>query len=126
MHVASVGAALEIFERTARRIVFAKVYPAGGDAVANHFAEVLRGHLYGRAFARFIYIPPIFEVVLIAAFVVQPSRRISEHHPLLYLRAHVTLIKPRSGEELRRAVFGEVVGEPLPYEARLEAIFAYL
>lgn len=94
--------------------------------VAEHLGHVLLRHLAaadvdGAVLAAAV-IDPVFEVVAVAALVVQPGQTDAVFQALLIVGAAPALIVFAAAPEFRRAVFGEVVGQALPHQTQLQAI----
>lgn len=108
-------------------IVLLLVGLAGGDAVAEHFDDVAGGHFHA---AHFVVqgggiIDPVFEVVFVAAFVVEPGGGVALFEAFGFVGAFVALEVPDAGQEFGGGEFAHVVEKPLPVKAGAEAIFHY-
>ncbi len=110
--------AQEIFERMATRVVLALIDLACRDTVAEHFGEIAIGHFdTGTAFCYRIIVVPILEMVAVSPLVVHPCAGMSVGGALSLVRASSAEKEAGAGEKLGRAVFGEVMCEPLPKDA---------
>ena len=106
-------------------IILAVVVLAGGQPVAEHLDDIFDRHPdpvhrlipFGRI------VDPVLEVVLVAAFVVQPGARVPLLLPFAVVGALMPVIIAHPDEEFRRGVLGKVVGQPLPVEADRETVF---
>ena len=106
-------AALVVFQRGSIGVLVAQIDLAGGHAVAHHFAHIAQGHLHaGKARLPGAVIDPVFQMVLVAALVVQPRGGIAPRQTFRFVGAVVTLIIDAARNELGRAVLAQVVGTP--------------
>ena len=113
-----------IIQRVAIPIGGAAVGFAGRHAIAKHFHHIFDGHLHARkpvATHRRI-LDPIFQMVPVSPFVVQPCAAVAFGGPFRFIGAAVSLIIPYTGPELLRTVLGEIMGNSLPVQANLEAM----
>ena len=121
-HLRLVGP-LKILQRRGVGIGLALIGPAGGDPVHDHFGKIPPGHgdrLIGFGFQ--VQIRPVFIVMTVPPLVVHPGRGIALLLPLLGVGAAVPLVIFGPHPELRRRVFGQIVGQALPDKAHPKAV----
>ena len=100
----------EIGEGLVVGVGFAIVDFACGDTVAKHFYKIPKGHLYrGVAFGDGVYVYPVFPMVLVSPFVVEPSGGVALVLSLPFVGATGTLIVFGAGPKLGGGKFGQVV-----------------
>ena len=113
----------EIGEGLVVGVGFAIVDFACGDTVAKHFYKIPKGHLYGGvAFGDGVYVYPVFPVVLVSPFMVEPCGGITEQLALALIWAACTLVIACARQKLGGRILGEIVKKPLPADARAEAM----
>ena len=97
---------------------------AGGDAVADHLGHVARRHTHAGhgVVAAGRVVDPIFQVVFVAPFVVQPGRAVAFGLALGVVGAAGALPVLGPGQKLHRRQFAEVVHKALPVQPAAEAI----
>ena len=124
MHFFSGSAAHIVFQGAGIGVVFALVVFAGSHPVTEHFFQIHKGH-----FHRFIllggrvYIIPVFKMMPVPAFMVEPCGGIAEQFPFPFVGTSGALIIPHPGEKLRRAEFGKVVDNTPEGNAALHGVF---
>ena len=95
------------------------------DAVHAHLHDVIRGHAHvfdGHRTVRMpLVIGPVFIMMFVAAFVVQPGVRDPEVVALGVVRALRALVVACPDEEFRRGIFAQIVQKSLPVETDAEA-----
>ena len=102
----------------------AQIDLAGGHTVADHLADVPQGDLHaGEAGFRGAVVDPVFEVMLVAALVVEPCRGVAPGFPLRLIGAVVALIVDAARDELGGAVLAQIVGKSLLVEPSGKAVF---
>lgn len=113
---------IRIFKR------FAPVDPAGGVPVAEHLCHIFDRHLHphdaGGAVGLLPVVRPVFQMVSVAALVVEPGGGVSLILPLRIVGAAVTLKVSHAHPKFLRRVFGKVVRQTLPIQTQSEAVFA--
>lgn len=113
-----------IIQRVAIPIGGAAVGFAGRHAIAKHFHHIFNGHLHARkpvATHRRI-IDPIFQMVPVSPFVVQPCAAVAFGGPFRFIGAAVSLIIFYPWNPFNRGIFGEIMRQPLPIKAHSEAM----
>ena len=117
-------AALVVFPRGSIGVLVAQIDLACGHAVAHHFAHIAQGHLHAvKARLPGAVIDPVFQMVLVAALVVQPRGGIAPRQTFRFVGAVVTLIIDAAWNELGRAVLAQVVGKALLVEPAGKSVF---
>ena len=93
-------AAHKVFDRMLVGVIFALIYLACGNSVANHFDDVSERHFYRTHFAFYgIIVSPVFKVMLVSAFVMHPCKRISVFISLKLIGASCANIKSSTGKK---------------------------
>ena len=119
-----VFAVLVVLPRGGVGVLAAQIDLAGGHTVADHLADVPQGDLHaGEAGFRGAVVDPVFEVMLVAALVVEPCRGVASGFPLRLIGAVVALIVDAARDELGGAVLAQIVGKALLVEPAGKAVF---
>lgn len=104
----------------------APIGPAGRQPVAEHFSHVFYWHIDAHnAVTADAVIRPVFEMVAIPAFMMEPGGAITLCPSLGIVGTVVALIVFDASQKLHRGVFGKIVGQPLPVEPQPEAVFSH-
>ena len=114
----------EIVQRIRALIGVFVIRAACSDPVADAFDQIAVWHLHRLPYAVDRVIP-VFPVVRVSAFMVQPSHRVSFFFLLDRIRASPPLVIVHGRNELRRAVFREIMGESLPVQAARKAVLPH-
>ena len=105
-------------------VLVAQIDLAGGHPVADHLADIPERDLHpGQAGLGGAVVDPVFQMMLVAALVVEPGRGVAPGLPLRLVGAVVALIVDAPRDELGGAVLAQVVGKALLIEPAGEAVF---
>ena len=99
----------------------------GADPVHDHFRDIAAGHFcaHDHVFAVERIVDPVFKMVKVAAFVVEPGGGHADVLPFRVIRAAGSLIIKGADQKFRRSIFGEIVQESLPVQTDLEAVLTH-
>ena len=104
-------------------VFLALVGAAGGNTVAKHFLDETNGHAHRLiALCLNIQIGPIFKMMPVAPFVVDPRFGISVRFTLALVRAFVPLEILYAHPKFRGTVLGKVVQKTAPRYPCLKAV----
>ena len=118
-----------VYQSTAVIILFFLVIFAGADTVNDHLRHILFRHLapaHGHCAVRGdTVVDPVFEVVAVAALVVQPGNAHAVFPALLVIGTAEALVILGAPPELRGAVFAQIVQKTLPIQTQPETVVPY-
>ena len=106
----------------------APIDPTGGVPVTEHLRHIFDGHLHAHdaegAVGLLPVVRPVFQMVPVAALMVEPSGRVALVLSLRVVGTAVALKIFRTHTKFQRRVFGKVVCQALPIQAQTEAVLA--
>lgn len=109
-------------------VFLAQIDAACRDAVAEHLRHIAQRHGVAlkadNAVRPHAVVDPVFQVVAVAALVVQPGQGDAGGLALGVVGTAIALVVLRAGDELRRGVFAQIVGQPLIDKAQLHTVIA--
>ena len=116
-------AALVILPGSGIGIPVSQVDLTSGHPVTDHLADIPQGDLHPHhALLGIAVIDPIFQVMLIAPLMMQPSRGIPPGLPFCFIGAVVPLVIDAAGDKLRRAVLAQVMCQTLCIQPTFKAV----